>query len=142
MTLIKHSFRFFYIIWTLLIASCEPKEERCETYECRRENIFIYLDNYDPVVGEPNKLTIKRQHFYLPKLRVYIGEYDENFKLPDNVEPQYFLEKDSVASMNLIFETAGSKNVRGIIEEYKFVSEDSIYAYTYRFDINVNVTNK
>lgn len=94
------------------------------------------------MVGEPIKITIKRQHLYLPNLRVYIGEYDENFKLPDNVKAQYFVGNDSVATMNLIFETAGLKNVRGIIEEYKFVSEDSIDAFTYRLELNVNVTNK
>lgn len=126
----------------LTLTQCNQATERCETYECRRQNMVIRIENQQPIVEEATKLIVYRKEFYLPKMRVFIGEYDSNFELPAGVEPQYFEGTDSLATMNLIFETAGEKVVRGIIEEYQFVSEDSIDSYRYRFELTANVAEQ
>ena len=102
--------------------------------------MVITIENPNPAVEEATKLIVRRKEFYLPKFRVFIGDYDSDFKLPNDVQPQYFEETDSVATMNLVFETSGNKKVRGIIEEYIFVSEDSIDSYRYSFEVSVNVS--
>ncbi len=130
--------------WTPILEtdSSNNQPSRCETYECRRKNMMVYLETDKPIVQEPNKLIVERKEFYLPKFRVFIGDYNSEFELPENEELQYFEGTDSVATMNLIFESAGEKTVRGIIEEYKTISEDSIDSYRYPFEITVEVSEQ
>jgi hypothetical protein len=90
-------------------------------------------------LGQVSTLTIKREKFYFPNFRVFIGNYDEDFQLPEGAEAQYFDNTDSLASIVLTPETKGVKQIRGIIEEYIFVNKDSIDTYHYPFEIELQV---
>lgn len=109
------------------------------TYDCRKKNLIINLEPNVIELGKTTTLTVTRKHFNLPKFRVFIGEYDKDFNLPSGVEPQYFEDTDSMASLTLLPESKGEKHIRGIIEEYVFVSEDSIDTFRYPFEIKLVV---
>jgi hypothetical protein len=136
----KNVFSFFCLFVLLTLNQCKQGEDRCITFECRKKNMVVLIEYTNPAVEEGTKLIVRRKEFYLPKFRVFIGDYDSNFNLPDGVQPQFFEGTDSVATMNLVFETSGNKKVRDIIEEYIFVSEDSIDSYRYPFEVSVNVS--
>ncbi len=118
---------------------CSNTSSECVTYDCRKKNWIVSLEPSIIKLGETTNLTVTRSRLILPNFRVYIGEYDEEFNLPTGVEPQYFEDTDSLASINLLPETLGEKQVRGIIEEYIVVSKDSIESYRYPFEIELVV---
>ncbi len=129
-----------FVLSLVTLTQCKKASERCETYECRRSNIEIYLENERPVIQEPTNLIVKRNEFYRPKMRVFIGEYDDDFKLPEGEPMEYYEVTDSSASISLIFETAGKKVVRGIVEEYKPIAKDVVESYHYRFELTTEVS--
>ena len=124
----------------LILFSCgKDYSKTCKTYECRKKSMIVELVPNSIYLGEVSQLRVRRIAFFLPKMRVFIGEYDENFNLPNGVEKQYFTGTDSLATMNLYPKTEGIKKVKGIIEEYQFISKDSIDSYRYYFEVELNV---
>lgn len=118
--------------------SCS-NEQDCKTYDCRRENISIILEPKKIKLGETAKLSVKREHLNLPHFRVFMGEYDENFQLIEGDNTPYFKDTDSLASINLKPESKGVKVIEGIIEEYEFISSDSIFSYRYPYRVELTV---
>lgn len=132
-----------FILILLLVISCNrySNSSECITYDCRKKNFIVSLEPNVIELGEATTLTVTRKRFNLPKFRIFIGEYDEDFNLPSGVEPQYFEGTDSLASLTLLPETKGERYVRGIIEEYDFVSKDSIDSYRYPFEKKLVVSD-
>jgi hypothetical protein len=132
----------FVLVIVILTGSikCSNSSE-CVTFDCRKDDLIVRIEPNTINLGESATLSIKREKFHLPKFRVFIGDYDENFKLPEGVEPQYFDDTDSSASIVLLPETAGLKPIRGIIEEYVFASEDSVDSYRYPFEVELIVND-
>ena len=126
------------IILIISFYGCNLNGE-CLTYECRRQNIEIKLSPKLIDLGESTELIIKRKKFYLPHFRVYLGEYDENFNLPEGVEERFIEDSDSIASIYLSPESPGEKIIRGIVEEYVLVTKDSADTYRYPFEIVLTV---
>lgn len=124
----------------IFIFFCEcSNNSECITYECRRKNIIITLNPETIDLGETTTLAIERKKFYLPHFRVFIGDYDKDFRLQEGIEAQFFEGSDSLASIILAPESKGLKQIRGIIEEYAVVSQDSIDTYRYPFEMELQV---
>lgn len=130
--------RVLFIVFVLALFGCNVTSD-CTTYECRRKSIKIYLDPNEIGLGESSTLIVEREKLYLPHMRVFIGDYDSEFNLSKNISAQYFEGTDSLASIVLAPESLGQKKIRGIIEEYKIVSKDSIDSYRYRFEVELIV---
>jgi len=129
----------FGLLLVIMLGGCSSTSSECVTYECRKKNLTVTLEPNVIMLGEAATLKVTRAKYNLPKFRVFIGDYDEDFNLPPRVEPQYFDGTDSLASLALLPETEGTKQIRGIIEEYRFVSKDSIDSYRYPFEIELVV---
>lgn len=130
--------RIMLVALLLSMSGCVNIQE-CTTYECRKESIVVILEPNVIKSGEISLLSIRRTKFYMPHFRVFIGEYDDDFNLPDGVEAHYFHDTDSIASMHLSPESKGIKRIRGIIEEYNIVAADSIDSYQYPFEVILEV---
>ena len=119
-----------------MLSSCSKvkKQNDCDTYECRRKSFTITLNPEVIKVGESSTLLVKRDKFYLPKMRVFLGK-----NLPENGSLEYFEDNDSTASIVLLPESVGIKKIHGIIEEYQSITEDSVYSYQYPFEMELKV---
>ncbi len=126
-----------------LFIKCTGKEQRCETYECRRKNMEIFIDSDELYVDQPTNLIVNRKEIYKPKFRVFMGDSSFNYDTSGSEIQQYFEGTDSTASTVLIFESSGEKIIKGTIVEYQTISEDSdgqwVSSYDYPFEITVKV---
>ena len=123
-----------------LLEGCSSPEKKveCDSYDCRRKNITIRVNPNVIKLGESSTLEVKRVKYYLPKMRVFIGDFIDD-TLPEEGDLQFFEGSDSLASVVLQPETAGVKKIKGIIEEYQPITEDSVDSYHYPFEIELTV---
>ncbi|PTB96008.1 hypothetical protein C9994_09325 [Marivirga lumbricoides] len=130
--------RLIFLLCWLFFNSCSPQSE-CDTFECRKNNFKISVNPSRIKLGESSELKVVREKFHFPKMVVLVGDYDEDFNLINEDSQFYFEGTDSVASLVLVPETAGIKVIRGVIQEYTKVTEDSIKSYHYPFEVELTV---
>ena len=103
--------------------------------------MVIFTDTDTIALGEVTRLNVRREKFFLPSFRVFVGNYDSDFQLPSGEAEQYFDGSDSLAFLALSPESKGLKVIRGIVEEYEFINEelDSVNSFRYPFEIGLFV---
>jgi len=130
---------FFLITYGCSQPFKDSIETECESYEKRRKKFTINLRPNVIHLGETSTLEVKRQKACAPEMRVFLGDLDEDFNFDGQDTLRYFQDSDSLASAIIFPESYGVKKIRGVIEEYRSITADSVHSFRYPFEIELIV---
>ena len=138
---------FLLIVFFISLGCSESKKSNDEVdlsenniYEVTKKHLSINLKPSRINLGESSKIIIKRNKLLLPEFRVILGDFSEGYELESDISKYKFYKgTDSIISINLLPESKGVKSIKGIIEEYKIASKDSIYSLRNYFSIELDV---
>ncbi|MDQ6482180.1 hypothetical protein [Dyadobacter sp. LHD-138] len=87
-------------------------------------------------INDSLKLTFDLDHLELPLIRVFIGDYDQNYNQPENAKDKVYDGKDKRIVAYIVPAKLGKHTARGFVQNYKVVEnfKDGTYK-TYGKDI-------